>query len=340
MARTSHTPFADIIPQTLAIKKVTLTNTPTGTATDTQYFYSNTTFSASYDLAAANFHAFHARFVSNGLAATGAGNVFGFHATFVPHASDTAGPAYIGAIFDLANSGGIPLSSDVGSASKIGIIFRGVGWASNVMSLNSDMAFAAGQQITNDNGKSMSIVAGDGNGTDKNGGGINLTGGAATGTGTHGGITLSVQGTNTNISFRSVTTQKIAFNTLNGMQAVADGMQIGMGRVTASAQVSSGTTVTLTVGTNDSQQRYDFAAGGGAYTYNIDLIKSAGEVEGCQFELYIKKAASTNPTIVVRNGSGGSTLLSINNASAQNWYTKFVFDGSNWVKQAAIINDL
>lgn len=340
MPKTSHTPFTNVIPQTLAISKVSLSNTPTGTATDTNYFYSNTTFSASYDILDKNFVAFKSRFISGGIASTGAGNAMGMQTVFRPHASDTADPAYIGAIFDLVDSNDNPTTTNVGSASKIGIIFRGVGWSSNLMSLDSDVAFAAGQQITNDNGKSFSIVAGDGNGTDKNGGGINLTGGAATGTGTHGGITLSVQGSNTNIAFRSVTTQKIGFNTINGMQALADGMQIGMGRVTAPAQVSAAATTTLTVGTNDSQQRFDFAAGGGAYTYNIDLIKSAGEVEGCQFELYISKAASTNPTIVVRNGSGGATLVSLNNGTAQNWYMKFVFDGTNWVKQAAIINDL
>lgn len=328
MSRTSHTPFADIIPQIITTKKVALTNTPTGTATDTQYFYSNTTFSASYDILDANIVSFKGRFVSSGIAATGAGNAIGLHTVFIPHASDTVDPAYIGAMFDLANLGGDLTTTDVGSATKIGIVFRGVGWASNIMSLTSDMAFAAGQQISDDDGKSISFVAGDGVGTNKNGGGINITAGSATGSGVDGTIVFSAGGA------------AIAKVNSSSIYAAGDGMQVAGGRVTAPAQVSSGTTVTLTVGTNDQVQRYDFAAGGGTYTYNIDLLKGVGEVEGNYFELYINKAASANPTIVVRNGSGGSSLLSINNASAQNWYTKFVFDGTDWVKQAAIINDL
>jgi hypothetical protein len=108
---------------------------------------------------------------------------------------------------------------------------------------------------------------------------------------------------------------------------------------TTVAQVTAAADVTLIVGTSNPVRRYDFAAGGGTYTYNIDL-STAGAANGDTFELYINKAASTNPTIVVRNGVAGATLVSLNNGSAQNYYSKFIFDGTNWLKMAFVLNTL
>lgn len=110
--------------------------------------------------------------------------------------------------------------------------------------------------------------------------------------------------------------------------------------VNAPAAITAATTDLLTVGTDDPVQFYTVNAGAGAYAFNIDL-DTVGAKEGNFQELNIAKAASTNPTINIRNGSGGTNIVTaINNASAQNWYFKFVFDGTNWVRLVAHINDL
>lgn len=126
---------------------------------------------------------------------------------------------------------------------------------------------------------------------------------------------------------------------LNSFRAYSDGAHLGTGRLTAPAQISGAATNLLTVGTDDQIQVLDFAAGGGAYTYNIDLDTVAA-FEGAVFYLKVTKAASTNPTIVVRNGSGGSSLVSLNNANAENYGGVFVFDGTNWNKIIFAKNDL
>lgn len=106
-----------------------------------------------------------------------------------------------------------------------------------------------------------------------------------------------------------------------------------------STSASSADTDLLTVGTDNQVQYYTLSAGVGAYTYNIDL-DTTDAYEGSVFYINIDKAASTNPTINVRNGSGGSNILSINNASAENYGTMFIFDGTNWLRFICNINDL
>ncbi|HZO57460.1 MAG TPA: hypothetical protein VFB63_32410, partial [Bryobacteraceae bacterium] len=123
-------------------------------------------------------------------------------------------------------------------------------------------------------------------------------------------------------------TDGIAIQTL---RAYEDGAQIGTGRLNAPAQISAGATNLLTVGSDDQVQVFDFAAGAGAYTYNIDL-DTAGAFEGAVFFIKIKKAASANPTIVIRNGSGGTTLLALNSIAAEVYSGHFIFDGTNWIK--------
>lgn len=112
------------------------------------------------------------------------------------------------------------------------------------------------------------------------------------------------------------------------------------GKVNSVSTVSAGATLDLVVGTDKSIQRFDFDAGGGAYTYYIDLdLLSSDLFEGAMFHLRIDKAASTNPTITVRNGTAGSTLKSINGASAEFWTLDFVYSGSAWLLHRATIDD-
>jgi len=126
---------------------------------------------------------------------------------------------------------------------------------------------------------------------------------------------------------------------INTIRAYSNGSHLGVGMITAPAQVTGSATNLLTVSLDDQVQVFDFAAGGGAYTYNIDL-DTVGAFEGAVFYLKITKAASTNPTIVVRDGSGGSTLVSLNNGNAENYGAVFVFDGANWVKLVFAKNDI
>lgn len=117
---------------------------------------------------------------------------------------------------------------------------------------------------------------------------------------------------------------------------------LGLGLVDTPTQITSGGTRLLKVGTDNPVQDLNFGAGAGAYTYNIDLDRSAGgkHFAGAMWLLKITKPASANPTIVVRDGSGGTALVSLNNAVAENYIGIFVFNGSNWVKFAFAKNDL
>jgi hypothetical protein len=118
----------------------------------------------------------------------------------------------------------------------------------------------------------------------------------------------------------------------------------GSTSILVNASVSAAATDLLSVGSSPVTQTFTFAAGGGAYVYNIDLSKTLlnGQaiVAGAIFNINITKAASTNPTINIRNGSGGSNIISINNASAQNWATQFMYDGTNWNRLVAVVNTL
>ncbi len=125
---------------------------------------------------------------------------------------------------------------------------------------------------------------------------------------------------------------------LQTLRAYEDGAHIGMGRITTPAQITSAATNLLTVGVDNQIQAFDFAAGGAPYTYNIDLDK-VGAFPGAAFYLVINKAPSTNPTIVVRNGSGGGTFATINDAGADNYGALYVFNGSDWAKIFFVRND-
>lgn len=117
------------------------------------------------------------------------------------------------------------------------------------------------------------------------------------------------------------------------------GGNVGLGQVNSPATITAAATNLLTIDTDEQVQRIDFGAGAGIYTYNIDLDLTDA-FEGACFWLYISKAASANPTIRVRNGSGGANLISLNNGLAQNYSMMFIFDGTNWLKQSGILNDL
>jgi hypothetical protein len=104
---------------------------------------------------------------------------------------------------------------------------------------------------------------------------------------------------------------------------------------------SAGSSSIAIGGTDNLNRRFQFDAGAGAYTYNIDL-QEAGAVEGQMIRLYISKAASANPTIVVRTDDGASpvNLISINNANLENYDCEFRFNGTAWEKWRATLNDL
>lgn len=86
----------------------------------------------------------------------------------------------------------------------------------------------------------------------------------------------------------------------------------------------------LTLDTDAQVRRYSATAGVGVYTYNIDL-DTAGALEGDTILVRIAMAASTNPTVVVRNGSGGATLETFNVALTTFYACQFVYTGSAWV---------
>ena len=185
-------------------------------------------------------------------------------------------------------------------------------------------------------------------GTSKNGGTVTISAGNKTSGGSEGAITLNISGdvstgpaAYVQFAINSVAQMGFGGNTNNGGVTVpiADGANWGLGKVNAPAQISAGATLQLTAGTSKQVQYLDFAAGGGAYTYNVDLLKGSGTaIIGSVMYFNIVKAASTNPTITFRNGSGGSTIISINNASAQNIYCSFIYDGTNWKRLAYVVN--
>lgn len=95
--------------------------------------------------------------------------------------------------------------------------------------------------------------------------------------------------------------------------------------------ISAAATAILRPGFDAMANRWQMSAGGGAYTYNIDLdIDSA--VDGDRFDLRFHFDNTVNPTVVIRNGSGGSTILSLNNATGAIWRPKtiLVYNGSGW----------
>ena len=74
-------------------------------------------------------------------------------------------------------------------------------------------------------------------------------------------------------------------------------------------------------------------AGAGAYTA-VYALPVASQRTGALAEVNVELAASANPTVELRNATGGGTLLaSITNpapGAAAYWYGRFRFDGTAW----------
>lgn len=113
---------------------------------------------------------------------------------------------------------------------------------------------------------------------------------------------------------------------------------VGVGFVT-STNISANGNFNFAVGTTDQVQLFNAANGSGNYTYNVDLDAANGAFEGAIAEINVVKLASTQPTIAIRNGIGGSNIASINSNAAQTWHGRFVFDGTAWKKLSVVISD-
>lgn len=94
--------------------------------------------------------------------------------------------------------------------------------------------------------------------------------------------------------------------------------------------ISAAATNLLTLEIDAQSTRFSMGAGGGAYTYNIDL-DTVGALEGDVFKVWVAMPSSTNPSVVFRNGSGGATLHTLNTASATRYACEFHYTGANWV---------
>lgn len=256
--------------------------------------------------------------------------IFPFAATYTGHASDDAGTSYGVGFASVTKNGG---SSDATAFTFIGP------WDAHTLA-TEDITILAFNLFGNAAGPSVTISAGDaGTGGNDNGGDVLLASGAKDGSGSTGNVVASIPEVG---GFFQVQVNSTAITRTfdQGLFPVTDGKQVAVGRITSNAQVTAAGTDLLTVSTDDAIQRYDFAAGTGSYTYNIDLANGSEAIEGATFELYISKDNSPNPTINIRNGSGGSNLISINDANTESWYVVCRHDGTNWVRQTAIINDL
>ena len=123
----------------------------------------------------------------------------------------------------------------------------------------------------------------------------------------------------------------------------AQGMTVGvqsnrarLGKVVGNATVSSAGTLELDIVNNQQVQRCGFSAGGGPYTYNIDLLTD-GVLNGDFFEIYVNLPSSTNPSVVFRNGAGGATLATLNVASSTKYNCRFVY-ADTWVAQQICVS--
>lgn len=104
----------------------------------------------------------------------------------------------------------------------------------------------------------------------------------------------------------------------------------------AAASVSSAATTTLTKSgakTKHHSEIVTVGAGGGAYTHIFALATTNG-VAGDIVRFKLSFPASANPTIEVRDATGGGTLLysKAGTGSAFEAYADFVYTGSAWVK--------
>ena len=325
-----------------------LTLTKTGLAAATSFTQITGSISvAAGTLGANNTVGYFQSITSGGLDSAG-GALVGQRISIRPHASDTGNMTTVGTYYGLDNTSGVANTTAVGSGTNIGIFLDGKGWGVSMMSSVDDIRIASGQMASNQNGANLTLVAGDGAGTSKNGGTVTISAGNKTSGGSEGAITLNISGdvstgpaAYVQFAINSVAQMGFGGNTNNGGVTVpiADGANWGLGKVNAPAQISAGATLQLTAGTSKQVQYLDFAAGGGAYTYNVDLLKGSGTaIIGSVMYFNIVKAASTNPTITFRNGSGGSTIISINNGTAQNIYVSFIFNGTDWKRLAYVVN--
>lgn len=120
-----------------------------------------------------------------------------------------------------------------------------------------------------------------------------------------------------------------------------DGANIGMGDRSVTAVTDAGTDL-ATVGTDEQLRRYTFAEKAGGYTYNLDL-DTTGAVLGATFEFDLELAVvgvGNTTTVLIRNGSGGSTLATVTSAisGAIKRWCKAYYNGSAWVLTALVAN--
>lgn len=103
--------------------------------------------------------------------------------------------------------------------------------------------------------------------------------------------------------------------------------------VSAETTVSAAGTGNVIPHNNYQVLRYFGNTGAGSYTYAIELRTDQGAKNGDGIVLLLRFAASTNPNFSVKNGTGGSTIMTFANAggTARTVRAEFAFDGTNWV---------
>jgi len=268
---------------------------------------------------------------SGGLTGTNEPFMPSFSTTVTGHADDDADIQYNAMLASCDRNGG--------SSDNAAFVFAG-DWDVTMLDVSNGINIVTINAFGNTNGDDVSLQASDaagGGGGD--GGSLQFLAGNADGAGTGGALSLIAQDASGGVVQAQVGASVIWRTFSSGIFAVVDNTHFGTGHTTEVAQVSAADTVTLGVGTEDQVQRYDFAAGSGGYTYNIDLQKGPA-VEGSHFKIHIVKAASANPTIKIRNGDAGADLISLNNGNAEDWYFEFNYDGTDWKKEIGCLNDL
>jgi hypothetical protein len=95
--------------------------------------------------------------------------------------------------------------------------------------------------------------------------------------------------------------------------------------------ITAAATIDLFPGFSAAKNRWQMSAGAGAYTYNIDL-DGISAVDGDVIELRFHFDNTANPTVNIRQGSGGSTIRSLNNTTGAIWrpFVRLVCNGSGW----------
>lgn len=90
--------------------------------------------------------------------------------------------------------------------------------------------------------------------------------------------------------------------------------------------ISAAGTTLLNVESSFQTHGINLATGAGTYTHNIDF-DSDDALPGDEFNLTLNLPSSTNPTVVLRDGSGGSTLETLNSGGAAKTFDiRAVFD--------------